>query len=169
MKRLVGLLAALFSLTLSLTTSPAVALPAWQDTATSWTNPKASDPRVVDLRYAAHASFDRVVIEIRGAIPSGRANYAKRFFFDGSGEPVPIKGSSGLRVDLHPARAHSLSGDNLYEGPRIARPHFDTLKALAFTGDFEGHVSFAFALTHRASYRTFWLHNPQRLVIDFRH
>ncbi len=72
-------------------------------------------------------------------------------------------------LNLTPARAHSLSGDNLYTGPQIARPHFDTLKALAFTGDFEGHVSFGFALNHRADYRIFFLHNPQRLVIDFRH
>jgi hypothetical protein len=57
----------------------------------------------------------------------------------------------------------------VYDGPKIARPRFDTLKALAFTGDFEGQVSFGFALTHRAQYRVFWLQDPQRLVIDFRH
>ncbi len=150
-------------------TSPAAALPAWQDHATSWTNPKAKDPRVVDLRYATHAHFDRVVIEIHGANPSGHAFYAKKFFYDGSGAPVPIKGRSGLGLDLSPARAHTLAGDNLYVGPQVARPHFDTLKALAFTGDFEGHVSFAFALTHRADYRIFRLHSPERLVLDFRH
>jgi hypothetical protein len=168
MKRLIGLMAALLT-TFSLTSAPATALPAWQDTASSWTNPRAHDPRVVDLRYATHPNFDRVVIEIKGAIPGGRAHYAKRFFYDGSGEPVPIKGVSGLLLTLHPARAHSLSGENLYRGPDIARPHFDTLKALAFTGDFEGQVSFAFALTHHAAYRIFWMHSPQRLVIDFKH
>ena len=30
-------------------------------------------------------------------------------------------------------------------------------------------MSFGFALTHRAEYRVFRLHDPQRLVIDFRH
>ncbi|MCW2768050.1 MAG: hypothetical protein JWO11_4009 [Nocardioides sp.] len=30
-------------------------------------------------------------------------------------------------------------------------------------------MGFAFALTHRAEYRVFLLHDPQRLVIDFRH
>ena len=171
MKRLTGLVAALLTV-LSVTvlsSGPATALPPWQDTATSWTNPRAHDPRVVGLRYATHPNFDRVVIDIRGAIPGGRANYAKRFFYDGSGERVPIGGASGLRLALSPARAHSLSGDNIYTGPQIARPHFDTLKALAFTGDFEGQVSFGFALNHRADYRIFFLHDPQRLVIDFRH
>ncbi len=149
--------------------SPATALPPWQDTATSWTNPRATDPRVVDLRFAAHDNFDRVVIDVRGAIPSGSAHYARRFTRDGSGLPIPIGGRSGLSVDLSPARAHTQSGVDLYDGPMIARPRLDTLKALAFAGDFEGHVSFAFALTHRADYRVFWLHHPQRLVIDFRH
>jgi hypothetical protein len=172
MKRLIGLAGALLTalaLGISLTSAPATALTPWQDTATSWTNPRAHDPKVVDLHYATHPNFDRVVIQIDGAIPGGRTHYARHFFYDGSGEPVPIQGASGLWVSLFPARAHTRTGANLYAGPRIARPHFDTLKALAFTGDFEGHVSFAFALTHRADYRIFWLHSPQRLVIDFKH
>ncbi|CUR54543.1 conserved exported hypothetical protein [metagenome] len=174
MKRLIALAAALLAtLGTTLVSTPSTAgastLPAWRDTALTWTNPLARDPRVVDLTYGAHPRYDRVVIHVRGAIPSGHINYARRFFFDGSGERVPIKGRSGLRIDLSPARAHTLAGASLYDGPRIARPRLDTLKALAFTGDFEGHVSFALALTHRADYRVFWLHHPQRLVIDVRH
>lgn len=148
---------------------PASALPPWQDHATSWTNPAARSPKVVDLRFATHRTFDRVVIDIVGRIPGGNAHYARRFHQDGSGDPVPIRGSSGIALALHRAVAHDAQGHNVYEGPRIARPHFDTLKALAFTGDFEGTVSFGFALTHRAEYRIFFLHDPQRLVIDFRH
>jgi hypothetical protein len=146
----------------------ASALPAWQDHATSWSHPAARSPEVVDLRYAAHRTFDRVVIDIVGRIPSGRAHYARRFHDDGSGGLVPIAGRSGIALTLSPARAHDRNG-NVYDGPRIARPHLRTLKALAFTGDFEGVVSFGFALTHRAPYRVFFLHDPQRLVIDFRH
>ena len=171
MKRLTGLVAALLTVlsVMVLSSGPATALPPWQDTATSWTNPRALEPRVVGLRYATHPNFDRVVIDIRGAIPAGSTTYARRFFQEGSGDPVPIGGASGLLLNLTPARAHSFSGDNLYTGPQIARPHFDTLKALAFTGDYESNVTFGFALNHRADYRIFFLHNPQRLVIDFRH
>lgn len=148
--------------------APASALPAWQDHATSWTS-SAKAPKVLNLRYATHPRFDRVVIDIRGLIPAGSARYQRRFHEDGSGNLVPIGGRSGIGVALMPAYAHADNGDNLYDGPRIARPRFDTLKALAFTGDFEGTVSFGFALTHRAQYRVFRLHDPQRLVIDFRH
>ncbi len=166
MKKLIALVAALFA-AVTLTAPPATALPAWTDTASSWTNPAAKDPRVVDLRYAQHPRFDRVVIDIRGRIPGGHARYAKRFFYDASGSPVPIRG--GLGVVLMPARAHTLSGANLYAGPRLARPGFPTLKAIAFTGDFEGTVSFAFGLSYHAPYRVFFLHDPQRIVIDFKH
>jgi hypothetical protein len=147
----------------------AAAQPPWQDRATSWTNPAARSPKVVDLRFAAHPDFDRVVIDIVGAIPGGTARYARRFHYDGSGALVPIRGRSGIALALMPAVAHDEQGHNVYAGPRIARPRLETLKALAFTGDFEGTVSFGFALTHRAEYRVWFLHDPQRLVIDFRH
>ena len=147
----------------------ASALPDWVDHASSWTNEKAKQPRVIDLRYATHPNFDRVVLEIDGRIPAGTARYRKRFHYDGSGEKVPIKGRSGIAVSLNPAYAHDDEGNNVYDGPKIARPRFETLKALAFTGDFEGYVSFGFALRHRAPYRVFRLHQPQRLVIDFQH
>jgi hypothetical protein len=153
---------------LQATESSASVRPAWQHQATSWTHPAARSPKVVNLRFAAHRSFDRVVIDLVGRIPSGRAHYARRFHYDASGELVPIRGRSGIALALSPARAHDRHG-NVYEGPRVARPHLKTLKALAFTGDFEGTVSFGFALTYRAPYRVSFLHEPQRLVIDFKH
>ena len=151
------------------TAASSASAPAWETTNTTWTNPAARQPKVVGLRYATHPRFDRVVIDIRGRIPGYRATYQRRFYYDGSGAEVPILGRSGLQVVLFPAYAHDADGDNLYTGPRIARPRFRTLKALAFTGDFEGQVTFAFALTHRAPYRIFSLNDPQRLVIDFKH
>jgi len=168
--RWAGLVAALAGLALAGTTSaPATALPAWQDTNTSWSHPAAVNPKVVGLRYATHPNYDRVVIDISGRIPSGSATYRRHFTYDGSGAEVPILGRSGLQVTLSPAAAHDDAGHNLYTGPKLARPRFRTLKALALTGDFEGQVTFAFALTHRAPYRVFELSSPRRLVIDFQH
>jgi hypothetical protein len=152
---------------------PSTSASVWLTSRSTWTNPdltsSSPQPRVVDLRFGHHARFDRVVIRIRAAFPGGRANYQRNFTEDGSGEPVPIQGRSGLRVALTPAYAHDDEGDNIYRGPLLARPRFQTLKALAFTGDFEGVVSFAFALRHRAPYRIFTLNAPRRIVIDFRH
>lgn len=156
-----------------LVATPATAGALWLTSNTSWTNPDqtSSSPRsrVVDLSYGQHGRFDRVVIRFRGAFPGGLTHYQRRFTYDGSGLPVPIGGRSGLQVSLTPADAHDAAGNNVYAGPGIARPRFQTLKALAFTGDFEGHVTFAFALTHPAPYRIFTLEDPRRIVIDFHH
>lgn len=177
MSRIVALVVAIiaaFSLTApSVTaatsaTSARSSFPAWETTATTHTDPLAVRPRVVDLRFAQHPRFDRVVILIRGRIPGYRAHYRRTFTYDASGQPVPIRG--GLQLALIPAYAHNQAGDDVYRGPRLARPHFPTLRAIAMTGDFEGQVSFAFGLRPgRAPYRIFCLHDPQRLVIDFKH
>jgi hypothetical protein len=162
----------LVALTTSLLVSIAVApQPAsaavWIDHATSWVNPAARAPKVVDLRYATHPRYDRVVIDIRGLIPGYRTSYHRSFTYDGSGATVPIRG--GLQVVLHPAYAHNDAGHSVYDGPKLVRPGFPQLKAIAMTGDFEGHVTFAFGLADHATYRIFRLHDPQRIVIDFHH
>ena len=155
------------SLLVSIVTAPQQASAAtWIDHGTSWTNPAAVAPKVVNLRYATHTHFDRVVIDIRGKIPGYRTFYARSFVYDGSGATVPIRG--GLGIVLHPAYAHNDAGD-VYRGPQLVRPGFPQLKAIAMTGDFEGHVSFAFGLADHASYRIYRLHDPQRIVIDFHH
>lgn len=152
---------------------PATAGSVWLTSNATWTNPEVTAssplPRVVDLSYGHHQRFDRVVIRIRGAFPGGRTHYQRDFTYDPSGLAVPIRGQSGLQVTLTSAYGHDESGHNLYVGPRLARPRLQTLTALAYTGDSEGHVTFAFALTHRAPYRVYTLEAPRRIVIDFRH
>ena len=158
-----GLLAALL-----LTIAPTQALPAWTTSNSSFTSTMPGTRLVTDLRFATHPGFDRVVIAFTGRTPSWRATYHHRFFRDGSGAPVPIRG--GLQLTLMPAQAHDNAGHNIYTGPRLVRPGFPTLKAIAMTGDFEGVVTFAFGLSpERAPYRIFVLHSPQRIVVDFKH
>ena len=140
----------------------------WRTSGTSWENADANHPLVVGLRYAQHENFDRVVIEIDNRLPSYRMGYNVRHYYEGSGARVPIRG--GLWVSLSPAYAHNRSGASVYEGPKLVRPGFETLKGIAFTGDFEGYVTFAFGLEpRRTPYRVMRLHNPQRIVIDFKH
>jgi len=148
--------------------APVTALPAWRTTGTSWENPDARAPKITNIRYAIHPNFDRVVIDVTGRLPGYRTGYARVHHYDGSGAVVPIRG--GLWISMHPAYAHRLDGSSTYVGPDLVRPGFPTLKAIAFTGDFEGYVSFAFGLEpRRAPYRIFRLHDPQRIVIDFKH
>lgn len=149
--------------------APAPAAATWRTTGTSWDNPRIEGrPLVVDLRYAQHPDFDRVVIDIKRRIPGYRIGYNRRHHYEGSGDRVPIRG--GLWITLTPAYAHKLSGASVYDGPKLVRPGFPVLKAIAFTGDFEGTVSFAFGLDpRRTPYRVMRLHDPNRIVIDFKH
>lgn len=147
---------------------PASSAPDWADTGTTWQGPRNNHVKVVGLRFASHPTFDRVVVDLRGRLPDYRTRYARRFHYDGSGKRIPIRGSSGLWISLT-ADGHDQAGNNLYTGPRLARPRFESVKALALGGDYEGQVTFAFALRHRADYRIQHLTGPSRMVIDFRH
>jgi hypothetical protein len=171
MKRLIGLAASVTAallLALPASIAPAQALPAWRTTNSTYTSAVHTTRLITDLRYATHPGFDRVVINLQGRIPSWRATYQSRFFRDASGERVPIRG--GLQLVLRESAAHDQQGHSVYDGPSLARPGFDALKAVALTGDFEGTVTFAFGLDpQRTPYRIFRLHDPQRLVIDFKH
>lgn len=159
-------------LTTSLLVAVTAAAPApaveWRTTGTSWENPDAKHPLVVGLRYAQHENFDRVVIDIDNRLPSYKIRYVRDFTYDGSGADVPIRG--GLTIRFFPAYAHGAGGKSVYDGPKLTRPGFETLKGIALLGDYEGYVSFAFGLEgFRAPYRVMRLHNPQRIVIDFKH
>jgi len=158
------------SLGLVLGTGPAsVALPDWTTTPSVRENPKARQPKVIDLRYAEHARFDRVVVDVRGRRPGYRVRYVRALHYDGSGELVHLKGKHRLALRLFPAYAHDDEGANLYDGPKKLQVGMSTLRGIAFTGDFEGYVSFGFSTSHRAPYRIFTLTDPGRVVIDFKH
>lgn len=171
MRRLLaGLAALLLSGTLIGQPAPAVAAPTWLAAASSWANPLGGQPRITNLRYATHPTFDRVVIDVQGRLPSYNARYVARHVMDGSGARVPIRGGLALTFQ---ADAHTTNGTSTYVGPRLARPGYPTLKAVALTGDFEGYVGFGLGLScgdgTRPSYRIWRLHSPQRIVVDVRH
>ena len=142
--------------------------PDWIDTGVTRDFPNTRATEVLDLRYAAHDDFDRVVIDLRGPMPDHRTGYVRRFTYDGTGDPIPVLGRAGLWIGLT-ANYHDVNGNTFYTGPRLARPGFDTLKALALAGWHAGQTTFFLALRHRAPYRIFHLANPSRMVIDFRH
>jgi len=147
----------------------AAALPDWRTTATVSTDHRAKQPKVVGLRYAEHARFDRVVIDVRGLRPGYTVSYTRRLSYDGSGERVPLKGRKKMFLTLTPAYAHNGAGADVYDGPRLRQLRLPTLRGVAFTGDFEGYVSFGFTTDRRAPYRVFSLTNPSRIVLDWRH
>ena len=82
---------------------------------------------------------------------------------------MPLKGRKKLLLVLQPARAHRFNGSNVYAGPKLKQFDLPMLRGVAFTGDFEGQVSFGFTARKKLGYRVFTLINPSRVVIDLKH
>lgn len=162
-----ALTVATVSLGLVATSTPAVALPDWHTSRS--VHQSGSSVRVLDLRHAEHSRFDRVVIDLRGLRPGYTISYTRRLFREGSGRPVRLAGRQKMFLSLTPAYGHNDAGRTLYDGPRKVRTGYPTLKGIAFTGDFEGHVTFGFGTDRRAPYRIFTLTSPRRLVVDWKH
>jgi hypothetical protein len=164
--------AALVAVTVLLGTAaaPAAALPDWRTGPTRWDNPREvrGMPKVVDLRWAAHDGFDRVVVVLRGARPDVRTLRPDELTYDPSGKPVPLKGRHRMYLVLRPAATYTAAGESVYTGRRLVRPRLDALRGIALTGSWEGDTSFGFT-SRTAAYRVFTLTSPSRVVVDFRH
>jgi hypothetical protein len=129
----------------------------------------AAPGRVVDLRVGEHTHFDRVVVDVRGTVPGYTLRYVHRLRYDGSGERVPLHGRRFLALSLTPATAHRADGTSVYRGPQLQQYSMPVLRGVAFTGDFEGVVSFGIALRRHVSYDVSVVHSPNRIVIDLHH
>ncbi|AXI76944.1 AMIN-like domain-containing (lipo)protein [Peterkaempfera bronchialis] len=131
----------------------------------------ASSPtgaQVVNARIAGHPTYDRIVIDVKGALPKATVQRVDRLRYDGSGKAVPLAGKSFLRITLTPAVAHNAAGTAVYRGPRLTTLRLTRVKGLALTGDFEGYVSFGVALDKKTGWTVTRLGSPSRLVVDIK-
>ncbi|MFJ9337669.1 hypothetical protein ACIRP0_00090 [Streptomyces sp. NPDC101733] len=129
----------------------------------------AHNPYVVNARWGGHCTFDRIVIDVEGSLPSVTVTPVSELVYDGSGKPVPLAGKYFLEVRLHPADAHDDAGHSVYQGPKLQKIYLSKLKGLAMTGDFEGYVTFGAAFDTKPTYTTSVLHSPERFVLDVAH
>ena len=126
-------------------------------------------PHVVNVRTGRHATFDRVVVDLRGDAPGYRVGYVKEVREDGSGEVVETRGHANLLVQLTPANAHHENGSPTYTGPNRFEVDYPALREVAFAGDFESTVSIALGIRHKNGFRVLTLRDPTRIVIDVAH
>ncbi|MFG2989804.1 hypothetical protein ACGFZK_11030 [Streptomyces sp. NPDC048257] len=126
-------------------------------------------PLVVNARWAGHPSFDRIVIDLQGYVPTATVTPVSQLIYDGSGKPVPLAGKYFLEIRLNPAAAHNDAGGNVYQGPKLQKINLSKLKGIALTGDYEGYVTFGAAFDTLPYYRAYTLHAPERFVVDIAH
>jgi hypothetical protein len=136
------------------------------------TAPKSSggsggQAEVFGVATGCHATFDRFVIRARFGTPGYAVRYVKRIVADGSGEPVPLRGTKRIRVVVRNARGHTEGGTNLL--PAVRTPLCPNLRQVKTAGDFEGVVTFGLGLRRKTGFRVFRLTAPTRIVIDVRH
>lgn len=169
-RTLKGTLAAATVITMGVFLAPPSSARAVWDTAPVHVTRQVSPiPKVVDLRVGQHATYDRVVIDLSGPISGYDMRYVRSLHYDGSGDTVPLRGARYIQIKLTPAVAHDAQGHSVYQGPVLEQYAFPTLRGAAFTGDFEGNVSFGLSLSHLKDFRVFELHSPSRVVIDLHH
>ncbi|MFJ3960208.1 hypothetical protein [Streptomyces sp. NPDC090036] len=129
-------------------------------------NTQTQTPLVVNARWAGHPTFDRIVIDVQGYVPTATVTPVPQLVYDGSGKPVPLAGKYFLEIRLNPAAAHNDAGQSVYQGPKLQKINLPKLKGIALTGDYEGYVTFGAAFDTLPYYRAFTLHSPERFVVD---
>ena len=127
-------------------------------------------PVMTGIRVGRHATFDRVVIDLKGKRPGYSARYVSVVRNDASGRVITMAGRYYLMLRLTPANAHDpQTGTSTYTGARKFWVGYPELRQVAFAGDFEGVVSIALGLAHRNGFHVFTLTGPRRVVVDIRH
>jgi hypothetical protein len=132
-------------------------------------HPSARPPLVMGVRLAAHQGYDRVVIDLRGPMTGYTVDWVKQIVQDGSGEPIDVKGGAYLQASLTPASAHTEEGKPTWGGAPVLQADLTNVRGVVRAGDFEGVVTVALVLRHRAAFRVIEQSNPSRLVIDVAH
>jgi hypothetical protein len=124
--------------------------------------------QLTNIRVGRHATYDRVVLDFRGPLPSSfRANWVNGLFADASGKPVPLPGNKFVSVNMHNASSFDLSFRPTYTGPRkFNTPQLRNVVAVTITGDFEHVLSIGLGTRRHTWLHVFTLTAPNRLVID---
>lgn len=128
---------------------------------------------VTDVRIARHSGFDRVVFDLGGdGTPGWYASYTENPRYEGSGDPITVKGDTFLMVFLAGMGMPFDTGLEPYGDDTTRVPGAGTrgVAEVAPGGVFEGAQQALIGLTGaKRPYRVFALENPTRLVVDITH
>lgn len=122
------------------------------------------------VRTARNDGYDRVVFEFEeGRSPGFRVEYVDLPVRQcGSGQPVPLRGDTWLRVRLEPSQAHDDRGRATVRD-RARVTNLPALRELHLICDYEGQVEWVLGMNAATGYRVTRLNSPSRIVVDVNH
>ena len=133
-------------------------------------DPTVAIANIVDVRYATHPEYDRVVFEFEQGTPELTLDTATPpFTQDASGEPITVDGESFLRLTMRGGTRQTDEGTSSFDGPTDFDPALPTLVDLVQGGDFERQSTWYLGLAADACVRVILLDGPPRLAIDVEH
>jgi hypothetical protein len=124
--------------------------------------------QLTSIRVGRHATFDRVVLDFRGPLPTSvRVSWVNNLIADPSAKRVSIPGNKFVSIVIQNGASTDLSGRSTYPGPRkFTTRQLRNIEAVTITGDFEHVLSIGLGTGHRTWLHAFTLTTPNRLVID---
>lgn len=133
-------------------------------------DPTVAIANILDVRYATHPDYDRVVFEFQQGTPELTLDRATPpFTADGSGLPITVEGESFLRLTMRGGTRQTDEGTSSYDGPTDFDPALPALVDLVQGGDFERQSTWYLGLSAAACVRVILLDGPPRLAIDVEH
>lgn len=137
--------------------------------------PALTQAQVINVRTGQQTCFDRLVIDLNGAVAGYSIRYVPQVVQDGSGLPVDLRGNAFLQVTVN-APAYNSSGSATYnpadKNELTNVSGYKTFRQVAYAGSFEGYTSLGLGVRARLPFRVFTLAGPgtgSRLVIDVAH
>jgi hypothetical protein len=128
-------------------------------------------PLVTAIRVGQHATFDRIVIQLKGShAPGFDVRYVSQLRADPSDKIVNLLGPVSLRFVITPANGHDPStGKSTLTTPKRTKWRLDRVRETAVIGDFEAVFTLGVGLQSKEPFRVLTLHHPTRIVVDVHH
>lgn len=138
-----------------------------------WGSQDRSNPTMVTSPFTAvrsgqHQCFDRIVVDLAGPAAGYRVGYVPAVYEDGSGFPVPLRGSAYLQVVIL-APAYDVPANR---SEVVDVTGYRTLRQVAWANSFEGQTTLGVGVRGRLPFRVFTLDGPggnSRVVVDVAH
>lgn len=149
---------------------PLVLGPEWSTEPSASEADRARTAVLESVRTARNDGFDRIVFEFEGGrVPGYRIEYAELPVRQcGSGQVVPLRGTSWLRLRLEPSQAHDDRGrPTVQDRSRVT--DLPVLRELRLICDYEGQVEWVMGTSEVRPYRIVELTAPARIVVDVAH